>query len=144
VNAHIRAQKARQAEINAKNRQEIVASRVVTSVKTYAWTTFWFSAAAIATGAPSSALNAPSPELPPLSLSLSEKAKQTPFDPTAAQPLQVPVSLHHRQRLETPSYVSRMPIIGPKSAPDHMPIAVPDPSIDFKMIVKRPSVKSVP
>jgi hypothetical protein len=113
-------------------------------VKTYAWTTLWFSAFAIATGSPPSNLAADRLELPPLSLSLSEKAKQAPFDPAAAQPVQVPMSLHRHTGVETPAYVSRMPIFAPKWAPDHMPIVVPDPAIDFKMIVKRPSVKSVP
>jgi hypothetical protein len=113
-------------------------------VKTYAWTIVSLSAVAIALGVPPPELNATKPELPPLSLSLAEKAKQAPFDPTAAQPPQIPVLMRRHQRFETAPYFSRMPIVVPKTAPDHMPIAVPDPAIDFKMIVKRPAVKSVP
>jgi hypothetical protein len=114
-------------------------------VKAQLWmSAFCVAAVAMAGDNPALLLNAPKSELPSLSLSLSEKAKNVPFDPSAAQPDPIVTWIHHQGPTRPSQFVSRMPVVVPRSDPDNMPIVPPNPSIDFKMIVKKPAVKSVP
>lgn len=81
------------------------------------------------------------PGAPQMSPSEAIQLRKFPaFDPVAPQDSQaVPLPV-----LAKPRYVSRMPILEPRSANDrNMPIASPQPDIDFKMIVKKPDVISV-
>ena len=113
-------------------------------MKTYLWASSLCTALAFgATDTIPHASNA-KPELPPMSLSLSRSAKSAPFDLSATQSNKGAIWVQTRPPLRTTQIVSRMPILAPKAAPDHMPVAHPDPTVEFKLLTKKPAIKSVP
>lgn len=76
---------------------------------------------------------------PELSLASALKAEPLPQTETELVAASTPKArVAYRER----RYISRMPVREPQLVDRQMPIAAPDPTVDFKMLVVDPSVEA--
>src|SRR5689334_23317427 len=76
-------------------------------------------------------------DVPPLSLGESMKTASPPAFPNETRPW---LRSHNPTQPGSPKLISRMPILEPRADIDSKMVKAPDPSVAYKMIVKKPDI----